>query len=438
MNRTFVDQPHPAGPRTTAEQGSALSPALAPSGREVRSSDVKRLCLVVPEFRAGGHLSGGVDSVAQFVLDAFTPEHGWTVQVASPRMSHRAEESGRLFDPRSWMAPRERDVVLDGVPIRYFGANLAELELARYQPRAAMTRFLDEFDAVLVVGGSPAIVNVTAKTRRPVVAQIATFIKEERRSVIDNARGSRRARIVAMTRLAARFDESALRIPRMTLVENQHMLHECRARGVNVQLIAPGVDCDTYHPGTYANRSRFILGVGRWADPRKDLPTLLRAFARSRQHDGIEQRLVLAGLQGPSAEDRELMRSLGVEDVVEVRENVPIDQLALLYRSADLFALTSTEEGLGLVFLEAMASGTPVVATATEGAQFALGDSGAGELVAFGPDLVDRFSSALTQWCHDAERRKHASIAARQNVEERFNARDAGARFRRVVEDSLL
>ena len=231
-------------------------------------------------------------------------------------------------------------------------------------------------------------------------------------------------------------DESALRIPGVTLVENQHMLHECRARGVNVQLIAPGVDCGTYHPAQEANRSRMILSVGRWDDDRKDLSTLLRAFARSRHHDGIEQRLVLAGLQRPTAQDRTLMEYLGVEDAVEVRENVPLEQLAELYRSADLFALTSTEEGLGLVFLEAMASGTPVVATATEGAQFALGDSGAGELVAFGSDLVDRFSSALTRWCHDAERRKQASIAARQNVEERFNARDAGARFRRVVEDS--
>jgi glycosyltransferase involved in cell wall biosynthesis len=407
------------------------------TGQCVGPSDMRRLCLLVPEFRADGHRSGGVDTVAQFVLDAFTPEHGWTVQVASPRMSHRAGESGRLFDPRSWMAPRERDVVLDGVPIRYFGANLAELELARYQPRAAMTRFLDEFDAVLVVSGSPAIANVTAKTRRPVVAQIATFIKEERRSIIDNATGPRRARIAAMTRLVARVDDRALRTPRVTLVMNQHMLHECRARGVNVQLIAPGVDCGTYHPAPEANRSRMILAVGRWDDDRKDLSTLLRAFARSRHHDGIEQKLVLAGLQGPTAQDRTLMEYLGVEDAVEVRENVPLEQLAELYRSADLFALTSTEEGLGLVFLEAMASGTPVVATATEGAQFVLGDSGAGELVAFGPDLVDRFSSALTRWCQDAERRKHASIAARQNVEERFNARDAGARLRRVVEDSL-
>lgn len=398
---------------------------------------MKQLCLLVPEFRKDGHLSGGVDSVAQFVIEAFTPEHGWTVQVASPRMWHRASESRRLFDPRSWLGPRQRDVVLDGVPVRYFGSHLAEFEVARYHPQAALTRFLDDFDVVLVVAGSPAIVNVAAKTRRPVVAQIATFVEDERRSVIERATGLRWARIAAMTRLVARVDERGLRIPRVTLVENQHMLHECRARGVTAHLIAPGVDCGTYHPASEADRSRVILAVGRWDDDRKDLPTLLRAYAWSRQHDGIEQRLVLAGLQGPNDQARSLMKSLRVENAVEVRENVPLEELAELYRSADIFALTSTEEGLGLVFLEAMASGTPVVATATEGAQFALGDSGAGELVPLGPDLVKRFASALTRWCQDAEPRRQASIRARRNVEERFNAEDAGARFRQVVEASL-
>lgn len=398
---------------------------------------MKRLCLVVPEFRADGQRSGGLDAVAQFVLDAFTPEHGWIVEGASPRMWHRASESRRLLDPRSWLAPRQRDVTVDGLPIRYFGANLAEFELARYQPRVAMTRYLDGYDAVLVIAGSPALVNVAARTSRPVIAQIATFINDERREIISRAEGLRRARIAIMTRLVARLDERALRIPRVTLVENQHMFRECEERGVNVRLIAPGVDCNLYHPGPERNRSPFILGVGRWADDRKDLPTLLHAFAQSRHRDGVEHTLVLAGLQGPNSRDRELIRSLEIEDVVDVRENVPLDQLAELYRSADIFALSSTEEGLGLVFLEAMASGTPIVATATEGAQHALGESGGGELVPFGPDLIARFSSVLTRWCQDRAGRTESRIAARRNVQERFDARDSGARFRQVVENCL-
>ena len=49
-----------------------------------------------------------------------------------------------------------------------------------------------------------------------------------------------------------------------------------------------------------------------------------------------------------------------------------------------------------------------------------LGDSGAGRALAFGPDPIDRVSLALTRWCQDAERQRHAGLAARRNVEGRF------------------
>lgn len=404
----------------------------------LRAAGHNRLCLIVPEFRVDGRRSGGLDAVAQFLLEAFTPANGWSVHVASPRMSRRAAESRRWLNPRSWLGSRVRDVVIGDVPVRYFGAEFAEFELSRYQPRAALTQYLDTFDAVLVVAGSPAIVNVASKCRRPVIAQIATLVKEERRSAISQATGLRKARIAAVTRLVTRLDEHALSIPRINLVENQHMLQECASRGIRAELIPPGIDCDAFHPPADDERTRTILAVGRWADERKDLPTLLRAFARSRSVDGIEHRLVLAGLQGPTVQDRALMDSLGIEMAVEIKENIPLRELADLYRTADLFALTSTEEGLGIVFLEAMASETPVIATATEGAKYAFGDSPSGELVSFGPELVDRFSAVLTKWCQDSERRRAAGVAGRRNVRERFDAREAGARFRRAVEDSLV
>lgn len=398
---------------------------------------LKRLAMVVPEFRAEGKRSGGLDAVAQFVLDSFTAQHGWTVRVASPRMSRRAAESRRVLDPRSWHAPRQRDAVVEELPISYFGADLAELEYFRYQPRRGLTAFLDECDVVLIVAGSPAIVNVARDTRRPVVAQIATFIEQERQALIRQQSGMRRVARLAMTRIVAGLDERALHIPQVVLVENPHMKDECEKRRVPVQLIAPGVDCKRFRPGAPGPRPGFILAVGRWLDPRKDVRTLLRAFALARELGGIQQTLLLAGLQGPCANDLRLIDALGLEDSVQIRENVPLNELAHLYRSADLFATTSTEEGLGIVFLEAMASGTPIVTTATMGASYALGNACAGQLVDFGPDLVERFASVLTEWCQDAARRHRASAAARVNVEQRFDASHAGARFRAIV-DRLL
>lgn len=408
------------------------------AGTEAVSPDeLKKICLLVPEFRADGKRSGGLDAVAQFVLDAFSPEDGWRVSVASPRMWHLASESRQLLRPRSWLRSTARDVMVDGVKVRYFGSNIAEFEPARYWPRRALTAYLESFEAVLVVAGSPAIINVAKHSGRPVIAQVATLIAEERKALLARTSGLRRLRVEIFTRLVARIDERALRVADVVIVENEFMLEVCRSRGLNAELIAPGVNCEIFRPPTVGVRAPTILAVGRWRDERKDLPTLLRAFARSHEVDGIDQRLALAGLQAPRDDDLALIRELGVEQYVDIYENLPTAELAELYRRADLFALTSTEEGLGIVFLEAMASGTPVVATATEGAQFALGESGAGELIDFGPELVARFSAALTRWCCDEDRRIKGGVIGRANVQERFDSRRAGARFRSVVEAAV-
>ena len=414
-----------------------VDPNTAESGNAARGA--RRLAVVVVEYQlGGGAVSGGLDAVTRFIQDSFTPDHGWSIEVVSPRVSSSAPESRRLRDTRTLLrGPRRRNTVIDGIGVSYFGAPLAELEVARYLPRKELTQLLDACDATLVVAGSPAIINVTRHTKRPVVAQVATFVRDERAELIRRQRWPRRWLTAAMTRLVARMDEAALREADVVLVENDHMYAACRRRGINVQLAPPGVDCQTFHPGAKNDRPGTVLAVGRWEDPRKGLETLLRAFGLARQIHGVQQRLVLAGIHEPTAEQLALIRSLGLMPHVDIRANVPTERLAALYRSADLFALTSSEEGLGLVFLEAMASGTPVLATETEGARHALGDSGAGALVPLGEGLVGRFADSLAAWCSDPARLSEAGAQARENAEARFDLRQAGERFRTAVEALL-
>lgn len=101
-----------------------------------------------------------------------------------------------------------------------------------------------------------------------------------------------------------------------------------------------------------------IVTVGRLA-PQKDHATLLRAFARLVRHQPA--RLLLIG-EGDLRDDLEaLARALGVADHVVfagLRDN-PYPAM----READLFVLSSAWEGFGNVLVEAMAVGTPVVAT---------------------------------------------------------------------------
>ncbi len=95
--------------------------------------------------------------------------------------------------------------------------------------------------------------------------------------------------------------------------------------------------------------------------PRKRLDVLLRAAARLRERiPGMEVRIVG---RGPEEEHlRALAARLGAEGVVRWLGDVSQAELAREYRSCDVFCLPSVQEGFGIVFLEAMAAGKPVVA----------------------------------------------------------------------------
>ncbi|MFQ5946473.1 MAG: glycosyltransferase family 4 protein, partial [Anaerolineae bacterium] len=113
----------------------------------------------------------------------------------------------------------------------------------------------------------------------------------------------------------------------------------------------------------YGIMSPYILYLGNFK-PHKNLPRLLRAYARLDESLRAAYQLVLAGGDGiyrPALED--LARSLGVAGRVVFPGQVEDRDLPALYSGCTLFALPSLEEGFGLPALEAMACGAPVVAS---------------------------------------------------------------------------
>lgn len=112
------------------------------------------------------------------------------------------------------------------------------------------------------------------------------------------------------------------------------------------------------HPWFQVGSDPVILGVGRLV-PQKDFPTLLRAFARVRA--SRRARLVILG-EGPErARLQQLAYDLGIDSEVDMPGFVR-NPYAWMAR-ASLFVLSSAWEGFGVVLVEAMACGTPVVST---------------------------------------------------------------------------
>lgn len=111
---------------------------------------------------------------------------------------------------------------------------------------------------------------------------------------------------------------------------------------------------------TYSLDRPFLLFVGT-VEPRKDLPTLLRAFGRLLAALP-ELLLAIAGRPGWLSEQvYETASALGLGDSARFLGGVPAQDLPALYSAATAFVLPSLYEGFGMPVLEAMACGTPVV-----------------------------------------------------------------------------
>ena len=138
---------------------------------------------------------------------------------------------------------------------------------------------------------------------------------------------------------------------------------------------------------------RFLLFLST-IEPRKNLPTLLDAWERMRDRPP----LVVAGAWGWRCEDvRQRIDRLGSD--VRVLGAVPPADLPALYNLATCLAHPAWYEGFGLTPLEAMACGTPVVASSASSLPEVVGDAG----LLVDPADVDGWTDALERVCGDLE-----------------------------------
>ena len=139
---------------------------------------------------------------------------------------------------------------------------------------------------------------------------------------------------------------------------------------------------------------RVILTVARLApnERYKGYDRIIHALPSIRDSGGFV-RFILVG----AGEDKERLEALasvlGIRRMVTMTGFISDAELADHYRMADVFAMPSTGEGFGIVFLESLACGTPVVAGNRDGSVDALADGRLGCLV--DPNDINAISSAI-------------------------------------------
>jgi phosphatidylinositol alpha-1,6-mannosyltransferase len=160
--------------------------------------------------------------------------------------------------------------------------------------------------------------------------------------------------------------------------------------------------------------------------PRKDVATLVGAMARLEAAATL--RVAGGGPELPRLQ--RLARSLALGDRVELLGHVPLARLAAEYARADVFCLPSRQEGFGIVFLEAMAAGIPIVAARAAAVEELLGDGECAVLAPPGDEVA--LATALGRLLGDAAERRRLSGAGRRRVQ-RYDAPLVAAEFLEAI-----
>ena len=136
---------------------------------------------------------------------------------------------------------------------------------------------------------------------------------------------------------------------------------------------------------------RYVLFIGT-LEPRKNIQTLLVAFANLKKRSNVPHKLVIGGARGWLwNEILATIERLELQQDVVLPGYLPLDEEPLWYNGADLFVYPSLYEGFGFPALEAMACGTPVVTSNSSSLPEVVGDCG----VLVDPTRPDELTEAI-------------------------------------------
>lgn len=224
-----------------------------------------------------------------------------------------------------------------------------------------------------------------------------TRIRLEIESFLEGLHVRRTGRILATSAYSAAFIAESYRVP-----------------AEHIAVVPEPIDLDRWRQALNAvpeqpREGKAILCVAHLY-PRKDVATLLAAMTR------LSSDAVLR-VVGTGPELARLQRQAGelrLDRRVEFLGHVTFDRLAGEYRRADVFCLPSRQEGFGIVFLEAMAAGLPIVAARAAAVPEVVPDGVCGILVP--PGSPAELAGALDRLLSSAEERRRMGEAGRQRA----------------------
>jgi glycosyltransferase involved in cell wall biosynthesis len=260
--------------------------------------------------------------------------------------------------------------------------------------------------------------------------------------------------MIAKTRLQVEKTllETADRVVATSPQEKEHMRSLVSAKG-KIDIIPCGTEIQLF--GSIARAAarqqlgisptaKVVLYVGRF-DPRKGIETLVRAVSLSPLRDKADLQLIIGGgwREGESdGKERDrigsIVQELGLSDITSFPGGLSREILPAYYAAADVCVVPSHYEPFGLVAIEAMACGTPVVASDVGGLKFTVVPEETGLLAL--PKNEAAFASAIDRILLDPALAQQLGKAGRKRVETYFSwdgvATQLGQLYAQLLEQS--
>ncbi|MCK8670671.1 glycosyltransferase family 4 protein [Rhodococcus sp. HM1] len=199
----------------------------------------------------------------------------------------------------------------------------------------------------------------------------------------------------------------------------------------NLHTIPLGVDTELFAPPAGARVPGRIVCVASADAPLKGVSTLLGAVAKLRTERTVE--LVLVSKLAEGGVTARLIDELGIGDIVRTVSGIDDAELAALLGSAEIAAVPSLYEGFSLPAVEAMACGTPLVASRAGAIPEVVGDAG----VLVPPGDGEKLAAALAALFDDPAERDRLGAAARQRVLDRYSWSAVAAQTACVYDDAI-
>ena len=343
-------------------------------------------------------------------------------------------------EPDPWRIPHPREIrdridVLELAGV--WTAGFPEPRTFSLRAARLLADRLDDFDVVHDNQSLGVGLLKIAAAGLPVVATVHHPITRDRVVDLAAARWWRKPSVRRWYGFLAMQERVARRIPELLTVSSSSATDITADFGVRpdqLHVVPLGVETDVFAPSAQPRVPGRIMAIASADVPLKGVGHLLQAIAKLRHHYDLELQLV-AKLE-PNGPTEKLIAELGISDIVHISSGLSDEELARLLASAEIACIPSLYEGFSLPAVEAMASGTPIVASRAGALPEVLGADGlCARLVP--PGDVEQLTRVVGELLDSPEQLKRLGAAGRRRAVEVFSWESVAAQTVRVYQQAI-